>query len=195
MKITEYIAEIQPLSIHARFALGLRVFERYVSLRGLQDDSLWTYLAEMWEFPLIHDIEDKLTWEKTRCDLADYGLGDELPEELEEELASLAISEDYFELWVTHVTELAWGNMLNNSKGDREDESLTHLTQVLRLAAKSEVGVPESATFSNSLYVHNQGWGELLIKEDLEKWQASRCSINLVPDGELDCAEAVAFFD
>ena len=59
MTLADYLLEVKPLSLHARFALGLRVFERYVSLRGLQDSSVWSYLAEMWEYPLIHDLEDK----------------------------------------------------------------------------------------------------------------------------------------
>ena len=192
MTLADYLLEVKPLSLHARFALGLRVFERYVSLRGLQDFSVWSYLAEMWEYPLIHELEDKFHWEKSRGDLANYGLGDELPEELEEELLSLAINEDYFELWVTNVTELAWSPLLDRS-GD--DESLIHLTMVLKLAAKSEIGVPEVKIFSNSLASQNDGWGEPLQQADLEKWQASHCSITLIDGDELECSEALVYID
>lgn len=192
MTIDDYLLEIKPLSLHARFALGLRVFERYVSLRGLQDESIWAYLSEMWEYPLIHDLEGKFRWEGVRCDLANYGLGDELPEELEEELISLAINEDYFELWVTNVTELAWGPLLDRAK---DEESLMHLRNVLRLAAKSNVGVPETNVFSKNLFIQNDGWGEHLTQSDIERWQASRCHIILMDDDAVDCSEALAFFD
>ena len=174
MHIEEYLTRISPLSVHARFAIGLRIFERYVRLRGLEDESIWTYLNEMWQFPMITDLQDKLTWEKEHCDLTDYGLGDELPEELEEELYSLAINEDYFELWVTNVTELAWGSML---EGPDNDESLELLKKLLQLAAKSEVGAPNPETFSHSLLEHNNGWGNKVTTLELEKWQTAPCSI------------------
>jgi len=192
MTVDEYIREVKPLSIHARFAIGLRVLERYVRVRGIEDNSVWTYLTEMWEFPQLATLEAKLEWEKSRCDLADYGLGDELPEELEEELYSLAINEDYFELWVTHVTELAWTNML---KGPQDDESIELLTKVLNLAAKSEIGLPSLTCYSSHLYAENAGWGVIPTDEELEVWQSVSCSIEVKCSDEPDCPEAIAFFD
>lgn len=192
MKITEYIDLIKPLSIHAHFAIGLRIFERYVRVRGLEDQSVWEYLSYMWEFPLLPTLVEKIEWEKKRGDLVDFGLGDELPEELEEELASLAINEDYIELWVTNVTELVWGNLLHEPD---PDESLHHLTQILNLAAKSEIGIPEITPYKDNLFLENGGWGKKLSSSELEIWQSSPCSISLEYDGGIDTPEAVAFFD
>jgi len=196
MKVEDYLESVQSLSIHARFAIGLRMFERYVRLRGLEDASIWSYLSEMWEFPLIETTEEKLNWEKDRCELADFGLGDELPEELEEELYSLAINEDYFELWVTHVTELAWTNMLSSPQ---DQESLRLLQVLCQLAAKSEIGVPDASLYQTPAhqFTNNAGWGATPSADELSQWQSATCSIQLEPSAEpeIECAEAIAFFE
>ena len=198
MQIADYLALIKPLSIHARFSIGLRMFERYIRVRGLEDASLWTYLSQMWEFPLLNTSEQRLAWEKDRCELADYGLGDELPEELEEELYSLAINEDFFELWVTHVTELAWTNLL---KQPQDDESLHLLAKICQLAAKAEIGAPALEAYQTKphQYISNHGWGASPTEDELNQWQSIPCSIQLepseAPELELDYTEAIACFE
>ena len=186
-----YIDQVRPLSIHARLAIGIRLFERYVRLRGLEDDSIWEYIEAMWSFPIA---EDKKVWESKRGDLADFGLGDELPDELDEELQTLGISEDYFGLWVNSVTELAWNNLL---LGPQDEESLDHLEILLQLASMSGVAVPELQPFKDSLFVENEGWGRQLSSCDIEKWQLTSCSVQLsVEKHTLTIQEeAELFFD
>ena len=188
MTIETYLKQIEPLSIHARFSIGLRIFERYVRMRGLEDESLWEYLADMWEFPLMAKLEQKQAWGEARGDLADYGLGDELPEELEEELYSLAISEDYFELWACNTTELAWTNLL---AGPQHEESLVLIGKLLELAVISKVSVPKPDFFSEHLFSEQGGWGPVLTKDELEAWQSVPCDIELEA-GELDFQEHIS---
>ena len=182
MTIKEYLAGFKPLSIHARFAIGLRIFERYIRVRGLEDESIWTFLADMWQFPLLSDVAEKLEWEKQRGELADFGLGDEIPEELEEELYTLAISEDYFGLWVSQVTELAWTNLL---QGPQDEESMEFIRTLLRLSIVSNIGVPELHLYQTHLFTDNEGWGNPLTQEELESWQANPCTIQLTSEEDI----------
>lgn len=180
MKIDTYLEQIKPLSIHARFSIGLRIFERYVRFRGLEDESLWEYFADMWQFPLIATPEDKMEWGEKRGEFADYGLGDEIPDELEEELYMLAISEDYFELWATNTTELAWTNIL---QGPEDEETMELIKKLLELSVISSVTVPDVSFFKAHLFSENDGWGRGLSAEEVESWQAVACDIKLeAPD-------------
>jgi len=180
MTTSTYLEKIKLLSIHARFALGLRIFERYVRMRGLEDESIWEYLAYMWEFPLL-SLAEKAEWEKRHGELADYGLGDELPEEIEEELYSLAINEDYFELWVTNVTELAWTNLL---QGPQDLESIQFIQNILNLTVISNIGVPKLDVYQVSLFTEDGGWGKNPTQEVLEQWQSASCELMLKANAE-----------
>jgi len=175
-----YLEQLKPLSVHARFAVGVRIFERYVRMRGIEDESVWEYLTYMWEFPTLTNNE-KFKWEKKRGELADYGLGDELPEELEEELYSLAINEDYFELWVCNVTELAWTNLL---QGPQNEESMFFLKSILNLTIISKIGVPHLEVYQSSQYTEAQGWGDIPSQEMIEQWQSAPCELSLKSDAE-----------
>lgn len=188
MTIDIYLKQIEPLSIHARFSIGLRIFERYVRMRGLEDESIWEYLADMWKFPLLPTLEQKQIWGEARAELADYGLGDELPEELEEELYGLAISEDYFELWACNTTELAWTNLL---QGPQDEESINLLRKLLELSVISKVAVPQVSFLESYLFTEYQGWGRTLTEEELEQWQAVPCDLQL-EDAELDIQDHIS---
>lgn len=180
MSVDEYLEKLRPLSIPARLAVGLRLFGRYVRVRGLEDDTIWSFLADMWEFPLLATLEDRNEWSENRGELADFGLGDELPDELEEELVTLAISEDFFELWVTNLSELAWTNLL---EGPQDEESLGFLRILLLLSVKVEIPVvneSELTAFQSFLFAENGGWGRVPMKEDLSTWQSASAELRLV---------------
>ncbi|MDB9741828.1 hypothetical protein OAB00_03125 [Akkermansiaceae bacterium] len=179
MNITDYLTQLKPLSVHARFAIGLRLFERYVRLRGLEDESIWEFLEHMWEFPLLSSVEEKLIWGEKRGELADHGLGDELPEELEEEMYSLAINEDYVEIWISNVTELAWTNLL---QGPQDEESLCFLKRICILTIISKMGVPDLQPYQTNLFSDNNGWGNTPTLQELASWQSNPCDILLEID-------------
>lgn len=167
MEKEAYREQLQTLSIHARFGVALRIFERYVRVRGIEDDSVWAFLEHMWQFPMALN---KDAWEKKRGDLADFGLGDEVPEELEEELASLGIDEDYFDVWTTCVVEIAWGSVLH---GPQLEESMKHLLCLVDMAEETGLGLPKLASYLVSTYDQNDGWGEVVDMATQLKWQTA----------------------
>ena len=134
------------------------------------------------------ELEEKQAWGEARGGLADYGLGDELPEELEEELYSLAISEDYFELWACNTTELAWTNLL---QGPQDEESLNLIKKILELSVISKVQVPKPDFFKSHLFSERDGWGRALTEQELESWQSVPCDMELEA-GELDLQQDIS---
>jgi len=160
-----YLETAKQLSITARFGIALRLFERYVRIRGLEDESVWIFLDHMWAFPLTEDWNE---WEKQRGDLADFGLGDELPEELEEELWTLGVDEDYFESWVASVVETLWPSLL---KGVPDEESLGYLEKVLTLAEANGLEWPALDLFQCSKYADDGGWGARLTRGQRDSWR------------------------
>lgn len=167
MEIDRYLTELKQLSVTSRFCVSLRLFERYVRLRGLEDESIWIFIEHMWDFPTA---TDKNLWEMQRGDLADFGLGDELPEELEEELATLGIDEDYFCIWISNIVEIAWTSLL---QAPQDEQSFQLVSNQLELARQLGIEPPYLDVMQGSLISDNDGWGKQLDPATLENWKTS----------------------
>ncbi len=158
------MARLAGLCLRTRTAVATVCFERYVRIRGLEDETIWELLEHMWELPCAVDLD---LWEMRRGDLADFGLGDELPEELEEELCELGIDEDYFECWVTALVETVWPSVL---RGPQREESLIQVKKILEFSLHLGMGLPDLDGFEGREWTED-GWGPEVTAEGVTLWK------------------------
>lgn len=162
----KYIEQCKELSLTARMAVALKIFQRYCKIRNIDSHLVNDFVNYLWKWPLIDGPDQFEPWEKSRTGLVNYGLGDPANNEIHSLLSEHGIDEDDFREIVAGVVEILWGSFW----GEAEDE-LSHrsLVNVIRKCKVEEA--PSLTPFKFSRFSENSGWGNKLTEEDCEYWK------------------------
>ncbi len=168
MTLDEYIEQCKELSLTARLAVALIVFQRYCSANGLQSPAITAFCDYLWKWPLVYAAgADQFTpWERARTELVEVGLGNPLGAELQALLAARNIDEGAFREVVQGVVEILWGSFWGAADGPF---SLRMLRNVIERSGVVEM--PVLAPFRNSRFQDGGGWGERMLPADLALWR------------------------
>jgi len=162
----KYIEQCEELSLTARMAVALKVFQIYCKNRGIENQLVTDFFAYLWKWPLIDGSDQFEPWEQSRTYLVNFGLGDPANDEIETLLSEHGIEEYEFRDIVSSVVEILWGSFW----GACEDElSLQALACVIN---RCKVENPPSLTpFKFSRFSDMSGWGNKITTLDCEYWK------------------------
>lgn len=161
-----YISQCRMLSLTARMAIALLVFERFCKERQLEGRLLVEFSDHLWKWPLIDGPDQFDPWEKSRPELVNFGLGDEASNELASVLESASLEESEFRQIVEGVVEILWASFW----GAAEDElSIQALQTVIKRSNMSHL--PSLTPFKFSRFSDGNGWGEKISLQDCEFWR------------------------
>ncbi len=168
MTLDEYIEQCKELSLTARLAVSLIVFQRYCSANRLQSPEITAFCNYLWKWPMVHagGAEQFIPWERARTALVQVGLGDPLSAELRALLAARGIDEGAFREVVQGVVEILWGSFWGAADGPF---SLRMLRNVIVHSGIADM--PPLAPFRISRFQDGGGWGKRLQPEDLACWR------------------------
>ena len=76
------LQEYKQLSLTARLAIALLVFEKYCAENKIDNKIITEFLHYLWQWPLIDGPDQFEPWEKSRTELVNFGLGDSAGKEL-----------------------------------------------------------------------------------------------------------------
>ncbi|MCS0109394.1 hypothetical protein NDJ40_08000, partial [Vibrio alginolyticus] len=164
--MNSYTSECKRLSINARAAIGLLVFERFCVLHGLELHDNQEFLEHLWDWFLIDGPDEFEPWESKRPTLVNCGLGDEFPEDLQLSLAQNGIGESQFRTIVGGVTDILWGSFWGAAENE---QSMAALESVISASGIEQL--PVLTPFKFSLLSQNEGWGDKVTPQDLEFWR------------------------
>lgn len=166
ISIDEYLKQCQKLSLTARSAISLLIFEKFCTDNKLCIDDVTDLLNYLWQWPLIKDSGQFDVWESERPTLVNSGLGDEFPEQLTELLSSNGIKEYQFRVLVSGVTEILWSSFWGAA--DNEG-SLKYLKSVISVSGLEEL--PALTPFKFSVFTDSEGWGCEIMVSDRDFWR------------------------
>ncbi len=164
----DYLQQCKKLSLTARMAIALVVFERYCKNHNIEGKLISEFLDHLWKWPLIDGPDQFEPWEKTRPELVNYGLGDEANSELLSILNEANVEEFAFRDIVTSIVEILWGNFWG---GSEDEPSMQAFHTVINRSKVSPL--PCLTPFKFSLFRDGSGWGEKLSIEDCSYWRGS----------------------
>jgi hypothetical protein len=166
MNVREYLEQCRPLSLTARSAISLLVFEKYCAENDLNILAVTELLDHMWKWPLIDGPDQFEPWESQRPLLIDCGLGDDFPDDLIAILAQRNISESKFRTVIEGVTEILWSSFWGAAENEA---SINDLEKVLLVTNVQKL--PTLTPFKFSLFSDKDGWGSSLTAEDRDFWR------------------------
>lgn len=161
-----YLDACKKLSLTARLAVGLVVFERFCRDSQIESTQVKIFCDYLWDWPLIQYPDQFDTWESARPELVNCGLSDPLSAEMLSILADYGIDESCFRSVLTGLVYILWGSFWGAAE---DDLSLNSLASVLR-ASRLEA-YPVLTPFKFSQFVDGHGWGEKITKEDRDFWR------------------------
>src|SRR5690348_15787878 len=138
------VADASALSLLARLGVALCCFEGYCRAVALQTKSVQDFLSYMWEWPLMMAPRQFEEWETKRTSLVEFGLGEQLPEDLEDVLRQKGIDLDEFRNLVEGTVEIIWGSFYAASD-DRG--SLRELSRVVAICERRGIQPPSLEVF------------------------------------------------
>ncbi|GHZ29835.1 hypothetical protein VCSRO29_3470 [Vibrio cholerae] len=151
--MNSYTSECKRLSINARAAIGLLIFERFCVLHGLKLQENQDFLDHLWSWFLVDGPDEFEPWESKRTTLVNCGLGDEFPEGLLHSLAQNGVGESQFRTIVGGTTDILWGSFW----GAAENElSMAALENVISASGLEQF--PVLTPFKFSLFSQNGCW-------------------------------------
>lgn len=163
-----YLESCRKLSLTARMAIALLVFERFCAESKIHH-SLFSELSDyLWKWPLIDGPDQFEPWESARPELVNYALGDEASRELVAALDKAQIEESRFRKITEGLVEILWGSFW----GASEDELSMKALETVIASSKVEK-LPSLTPFKFSLFSDMSGWGEKLTVEDRNYWRTS----------------------
>lgn len=169
MTLDHILEKASDLSFTAQSSIALNIVERYFKKIGFKHPQVDEFFAHLWEFPIIGNSEKFSSWEARRGDLVDFGLTDDLPDDLEECLAHLPINEEELFKIVEAPVEILWGNFFNEPN---KETSLGYLKSSLELAEREGLIFPNIATYQQSKWIDQNGWGKSVDAETRDCWRA-----------------------
>jgi len=168
MTLDKYIQLATPLSLTARAAISLIITENYLHKIKLTHTTIDEFFNHLWQHPLKQNPQEFSHWEAQRGDLVDFGLTDDLPDDLEGLLEPAGITwEELFSV-IEAPVEILWGNFF---KTPSHETSLNHLKTSLLLAEKSGIIFPHIQHFQHSLFSDNHGWGNPITETTRDQWR------------------------
>lgn len=166
--MNQYIEECRVLSLTARAAIALLVFERFCVSRNIKSEYISEFLDYMWEWPLISGPDQFDPWEGRRPLLVNYGLGDDADDRVESIVAESSLNESDFRKLVGGVVEILWVSFWGASENEGSLESL----RTVILTAKID-SLPPIIPFRFSTFNDGNGWGIEVTPQDCKFWR--RC--------------------
>ena len=160
-----YIEQLEELSLTARVAIALKLFDLYCSKNHIIHPKINEFIDYLWQWPLIDGPNKFGPWESSRPHLVNFGLGDELDSELLILLESLGKSERSFRVIISSIVEILWGSFWGRSENR---QSLSSLKCVIKM---TESPLPNLTPFKFSKFLDGGGWGNRLTKEDVLYWR------------------------
>lgn len=164
----KYLEQCRKLSLTARMAIALLVFERFCGENKIEFSQIKELSDYLWQWPLIDGPDQFEPWESSRPELVNYGLGDEPSTHVLSALGAVQIEESRFRNVVGGLVEILWGSFW----GAAENELSFKALSTVLFSSKLEK-LPALTPFKFSLYSDMNGWGEKIEKEDRDFWRNS----------------------
>jgi len=159
----DYFQEIRKLSLTARVGVALVVCERYFELNKLLHAETREFLDYLWEWPVVSDFD---SWEKSRTDLVNYGLGDEISKAMTELLVRSEVNESNFRRVVAGTVEILWGSFWGAAEDEQSYESLVSVLNSSGLERNPVLTPFKFCTFDIA-----DGWGPPVSSQDRDFWR------------------------
>ncbi|MCL9782109.1 hypothetical protein M9194_11790 [Vibrio sp. S4M6] len=163
---SQYIEQCRELSLTAREGIALRVFESYCQKHHLYHRHVAEFLEFLWKWPLVGRVIEFEDWESEKTHLVNFGIGEELDEEVRQLLRSANESEFNFQELVHCTVSILWGSFWGAC--DNEG-SISALQTVIE---RAEVDLPKLTPFKFSRFSDKGGWGAELSDEDITYWRS-----------------------
>lgn len=168
MTLDKYLTLATPLSLTARAAISLNITETYLKKINLTHPIIDEFFNHLWEHPLKQNPKEFSAWEAQRGDLVDFGLTDDLPDDLEGLLEPAGLTwEELFKV-IEAPVEALWGNFFRTPNNEI---SLAHLKTSLLLAEKNGLIFPKIQPYQHSLHIDNNGWGNPITEATRDLWR------------------------
>jgi len=164
--MNNYLEQCRKLSLTARMAIALLVFERFCKENQIRVSLVSELSDYLWKWPLIDGPDQFEPWESSRPELANYGLGDEASKELLKALNEAEIEESRFRNIVAGLIEILWGSFWGGAENELSMEALT----TVLISSKIDQ-LPALTPFKFSLFSDMSGWGEKISVEDRDFWR------------------------
>ena len=140
--------DIRPLSLSARIAIALHLFQGYCNRRGLDHLEIERFVEHLWEFIALPagggGFED---WKKREPPLTYVGLGDDIPPEFDSVLRAAGVSASEFRQVLSCTTEVLYSTMYGAAD---EEGSRQYLSDLARIAESVGAEWPSMSCFSES---------------------------------------------
>lgn len=168
MILSKFTDLARPLSLTARACISLHITEAYFRKIGLKHALVDEFFEHLWQHPLMTEPKEFSTWESQRGDLVDFGLTDDLPDDLDELTPQLPINEEELFAVVEAPVEILWGNFFSASD---DDTSFDYLQFSLNLAEREGLIFPKIEMYADSLFADNNGWGKPISEPTRDQWR------------------------
>ena len=162
----EYLEQCRKLSLTARMAIALLIFERFCEDNNILSPLVSELSSYLWKWPIINGPDEFYPWESSRPELANYALGDEASSDLLASLELANIDENRFRSVVSGVIEILWVSFWGAAENERAMESLTTTIKSSKLP-----NFPPLTPFKFCVFSDGSGWGEKITKEDCHYWR------------------------
>ena len=172
MTIDSYLEQVRPLSLTARACISLHVTEAYFRKKGLRHAIIDEFFNHLWQHPLKREPKEFSAWEAARGDLVDFGLTDDLPDDLDELLPLVDVTEEELFKVVEAPVEILWGNFFSTVD---DKTAFDYLETSLRLAEKEGFIFPKISLYQTSLFADGNGWGKPIDMDTLVQWRKGGC--------------------
>jgi hypothetical protein len=163
------LPDVGQLSLRARAAYGLTLFEGYCRARGLEHMEIVAFEDHLWRFVGTVDEPNAFDcWLEAEPPLIEAGLGYEYPAGFEAFLASRGVPEREFRQALQATTEIIYGSLYAAADEVGSQIDLIHLW---RVAETVGVRCPDLSRFNGSRWADRGGWGVLPRPEELAQWR------------------------
>lgn len=164
----KYLEQCRNLSLTARMAIALLVFERFCKENKIEFEQIKDLSDYLWQWPLIDGPDQFKSWESSRPELVNYALGDEASTYILSALSAINIEESRFRNVVGGLVEILWSSFWGAAENELSLKSLSNV-----LSSSQLEKFPTLTPFKFSLYSDMNGWGKKVEKEDRDFWRYS----------------------
>lgn len=160
------VDKFRPLSLRARQAVALIVFERWLRKIGIRHGDLDAVCEHLWQWMSV-DYRTFGVWSGFESPVLDAALGDELPAELTRQCKQRGVDPAEFKGVLAALVEITYGSLY----GAADDEgSLKFLRYVLEVGAAAGITPPSAEPFVQSFFTDGRGVGRPTV-EEVERWR------------------------
>ena len=167
-RMENYLQQCKELSLTARLAIALLIFEKYCKNHKLKDSLIDDLSDYLWKWPLIDGVEQFNSWEQSRPQLVNFGLGDEASDKLKSILEFSDVNQSAFRGIVSNIVEILWVSFWGAAEDDLSIQALSTVIKSSKLSI-----LPPLTPFKFSQFCDGNGWGKKVFKEDCDFWRHS----------------------